>query len=246
MQIRFGLLALYLIVYSVNALQRYTPDWNSLDTRPLPQWYDDAKVGIFIHWGIFSVPSFYSEWFWNDWQHNPPVQEVVDFMKKNYPPNFTYADFAKEFRAEFFDPNEWADIFEASGAKYVVLTSKHHEGYCMWPSANSWNWNSMTVGPNRDLVGDLANAIRNRTSLRFGLYHSLFEWFNPLYLDDKNSGFKTQSFVDLKTMPELYDIVNNYKPEVIWSDGDWETTDAYWKSTEFLAWLYNDRYGVLK
>jgi alpha-L-fucosidase len=116
-------------------------------------------------------------------------------MNKNYPPGFTYADFAKEFRAEFFDPAQWAEIFSSSGAKYVVLTSKHHEGYCMWPSKNSFNWNSKDVGPNRDLVGELASAIREKTQLRFGLYHSLYEWFNPLYLSDKSSSFKNQDFV---------------------------------------------------
>ena len=137
------------------AWTRYSPDWKSLDTRPLPIWYDEAKVGIFIHWGVFSVPSYQSEWFWWDWQGTQPVQNVVDFMNKNYPPDFTYADFGKELTAEFFDPYEWADIFNASGAKYVVLTSKHHEGYCLWPSANSWNWNSQDLGPHRDLVGKL-------------------------------------------------------------------------------------------
>ena len=74
-------------------------------------------------------------------------------MKKNYPPGFTYADFAKSFTVEFFNPYQWADIFSTSGAKYVILTSKHHEGYCLWPSENSWNWNAKDVGPHRDLVG---------------------------------------------------------------------------------------------
>lgn len=70
----------------------------------------------------------------------------------------------------------------------------------------------MTVGPKRDLVNELAEALRNTTDLRFGLYHSLFEWFNPLYLEDKANGFKTQNFVNMKTMPELYDIVIKYNP----------------------------------
>jgi len=118
--------------------ERFTPDWSSLDSRPLPTWYDDAKFGIFLHWGVFSVPSF-GEWFWFNWrgiivqlafnllsfdyrlnllwfaEGNPAF---VDFMKKNYPPNFTYADFAGQFRAEFFDPVRWAEIFQRSGARY--------------------------------------------------------------------------------------------------------------------------------
>jgi alpha-L-fucosidase len=116
-------------------------------------------------------------------------------MNNNYPPGFTYPDFAHELKAEFYDPDQWADILNASGAKYVVMAAKHHEGYCLWPSVNSWNWNSMDVGPHRDILGELANSIRSKTQLRFGLYHSLYEWFNPLFLNDKASGFKTNDFV---------------------------------------------------
>ncbi|CAN9503810.1 unnamed protein product [Ophioblennius macclurei] len=222
------------------AAARYTPDWTSLDSRPLPAWYDEAKVGIFIHWGVFSVPAFQSEWFWWHWQgQSPPDPRCVNFMSKNYPPGFSYPDFAPHFHAEFFNPEEWADIFKASGAKYVVLTAKHHEGFTNWGSPNSWNWNSVDNGPHRDLVGDLGDAVRNR-SLHYGLYNSLYEWFNPLYLTDKKNGFKTQEFVTHKLLPELYNMVVRYRPELIWSDGDWEAPDTYWNSKEFLAWLYND------
>ncbi|KAL0961738.1 hypothetical protein UPYG_G00331090 [Umbra pygmaea] len=234
----------YLCITVSLALQtsgtRYQPNWKSLDARPLPKWYDEAKVGIFVHWGVFSVPGFRSEWFWWDWQgENPPDQDCVDYMDENYPPGFSYPDFAPKFHAQFFDPDYWADIFEASGAKYVVLTSKHHEGFTTWPSSYSWNWNSVDIGPHRDLVGDLGKAIRNR-SLHYGLYNSLYEWFNPLYLADKKNNFTTQHFVLKKLLPELTDLVLRYKPELIWSDGDWEAPDSYWNSTEFLAWLYND------
>ncbi|KAH3796505.1 hypothetical protein DPMN_150074, partial [Dreissena polymorpha] len=205
---------------------------------PLPSWYDESKIGIFLHWGVFSVPSYGSAWFWYYWKTG--VKRYVDFMAKNYRPDFTYADFAPDFTAELFDPNDWADLFKASGARYVVLTSKHHEGFTNWPSKYSFNWNSMDVGPKRDLVGELASAIRSRTNIHYGLYHSLFEFFHPLYLKDKENNFKTRDFATTKAIPELYELVYNYKPEVIWSDGDWEALDTYWNSMGFLAWLYND------
>ncbi|XP_037120698.1 tissue alpha-L-fucosidase-like [Syngnathus acus] len=229
---------LLLVTFACGA--RYTADWTSLDARPLPSWYDEAKVGIFIHWGVFSVPAFDSEWFWWHWQgQKPPDPKCVAYMDNNYPPGFSYPEFAPQFNAQFFKPEEWADIFNASGAKYVVLTAKHHEGFTNWESPNSWNWNSVDTGPHRDLVGDLGEAVRNR-SLHFGLYNSLYEWFNPLYLKDKQNGFQTQEFVLHKLLPELYNMVVRYRPEVIWSDGDWEAPDTYWNSTQFLAWLYND------
>ncbi|VDI82402.1 Hypothetical predicted protein [Mytilus galloprovincialis] len=220
---------------------KYTPDWASLDSRPLPKWYDETKFGIFITWGVFAVPSFSSEWFWPHWKSKHPNHDIVNFMKRNYRPDFTYADFAADFTAEFFDPNEWADIFKASGAGYVVFTTKHGGGFPNWPSSHSFNWNAKAVGPNRDIVGDLAEAIRNRTDIKFGTYYCLSEWFNPLYLKDKESNFTTQTFVKTKTMPDLYELVSKYKPDIVWADMvDDMGPSSYWTAKEFLAWLFNE------
>ncbi|KAK7092594.1 alpha-L-fucosidase-like [Littorina saxatilis] len=232
------IISLLLLLGACQAVH-YTPDWESLDSRPLPAWYDESKVGIFIHWGVFSVPSYGSEWFWYNWK-TQQLPALSFFMQENYRPNFTYADFAPQFTAEFYDPNKWADIFNASGANYIVLVTKHHEGFTNWPSKYSFNWNAMDVGPNRDLVGDLATAIRKKTKLHFGVYHSLFEWYHPLFLQDQANGFKTQDFVKSKTMPELYELVTQYKPDIVWSDGDWMASDDYFMSKNFLAWLYNE------
>ena len=92
----------------------YEPAWESLDTRPLPQWYDEAKVGIFLHWGVFSVLPF-SEWVWYYWQNKDP--KVVDYIKKYFPSDFSYADVASSFRADLYNTDQLADIFQASGAK---------------------------------------------------------------------------------------------------------------------------------
>jgi hypothetical protein len=105
------------------------PSWDELDARPLPRWYDDAKFGIFLHWGIFSVPAFGSEWFWSYWKDMKP-DRFVPFVRATEKPGFTYQEYAHRFTCELYHPEQWAEYFAQSGAQYVVLTSKHHEGYC--------------------------------------------------------------------------------------------------------------------
>jgi len=239
----------------------WEPTWESLQSRPLPKWFDEAKFGIFIHWGVFSVPSFGSEWFWKNWK---PDNEYGAFVNATERPGFTYQEYASRFDAALYDPKQWAKLFGNSGAQYVVLTAKHHEGFCNWDSRDSvpstWNWNAMDVGPHRDILGDLAAAVKTEVSpftqktLRWGVYHSLLEWFNPDFRADIAANFSTSHFRDRKTMPELYDLVKKYEPELIWSDGHWDANDSYWRAPEFLAWyatnssvaetaVWNDRWG---
>lgn len=187
---------------------KYLPTWDSIDSRSIPEWYDDAKIGVKVSWGVSSVPGFRNEWFWHSWQGPEPDPMTIKFMQNNYPPRFTYQDFARDFTAEFFDPNKLADILKSSGAKYVVFTSKHHDGYALYPSRYSFGWNSMDTGPRRDLIKEFSEAIRNKTDIRFGLYHSLYEWFHPLYLKDKERNFRTRLFVTQKIVPEFKELVN--------------------------------------
>ena len=214
----------------------YQPTWDSLDSRPCPAWYDAAKFGIFIHWGVYSVPAWapkgkYSEWYWYDM--NNKDEPTWQFHVKTYGEKFKYQDFAPMFKAETYDPDLWADLFARSGARYVVMTSKHHDGFCMWPSADSWNWNSVDIGPRRDLLGDLTDAVRKR-GLKMGFYYSLYEWYNPLYLTNPDR------YVAEHMMPQLKDAVVRYKPSLIFSDGEWDHPSELWKSAEFLAWLFNE------
>lgn len=95
---------------------RYSPDWPSLDSRPLPGWFDEAKFGVFVHWGVFSVPAWGSEWFWWHWKGEAKPQ-YLRFMRRNYPPGFSYAEFGPQFTARFFRPDSWAGLFRTAGAK---------------------------------------------------------------------------------------------------------------------------------
>lgn len=214
----------------------YAPDWASLDTRPIPGWFNEAKFGIFVVWGVYSVPAWspkgtYAEWYGSDM--NDPKKPTYDFHRKTYGADFKYSDFVPQFTAELFDPAGWADLFQRSGAKYVVLTAKYHDGFCLWPSAYHWNWNSVDVGPHRDLVGDLTAAVREK-GLRMGYYYSLYEWYHPLYRSD------AERFAQEHMTPQLKELVTRYQPDMLWPDGEWEQTSAVWHSPEFLAWLFNE------
>ncbi|MCL5005677.1 MAG: alpha-L-fucosidase [Acidobacteria bacterium] len=219
----------------------YQPSWASLNQRPVPQWYDQAKFGIFIHWGVYSVPAFadphapdgeaYAEWYWYH-MHNKNGPTWA-FHARTYGADFHYQDFVSQFTAKLFDPAQWADLFVRSGARYVVLTAKHHEGFCLWPCPASWNWNSVDVGPHQDLAGELSKAVVAR-GLKMGFYYSLYEWYDPLYLHHP------RRYVTEHMLPQMKDLVDRYHPSILWTDGEWEHPSSFWKSTQFLAWLYND------
>lgn len=237
-------LLLLLLALNING-QNYKPEWGSIDKRPVPGWFQESKFGIFIHWGVYSVPAWgptgdsigvydkYAEWYWKKMDMPSKVQKYFkEFHTKTYGPNFRYQDFAPMFKAELFDPDKWADLFKESGAKYIVLTSKHHEGFTLWPSAQSWNWNSVDVGPHRDLCGDLTDAVKKK-GLHMGFYYSLYEWYNPTYLNN------FPAYVDEHMIPQMKDLVTRYKPDILWTDGEWDKSSKEWKSEEFLSWLYN-------
>ena len=125
-----------ILVLESSIAQPFIPTWDELDARPLPDWYDQAKFGIFIHWGLFSVPSYGSEWFWMDWKGNDPTSAndqtnpYARFVQETERSHFHYQEYAPRFRAELYRPQEWAQALAQSGAQYIVLTSKHHDGFC--------------------------------------------------------------------------------------------------------------------
>jgi len=223
---------------------KYEPTWESINSRATPKWFSDAKFGIFIHWGVYSVPAWsvrgeYSEWYWNRiTDPNKKNDPWRAFHTANYGKGFDYKDFAPGFKAELYDPDFWAKMLARSGAKYVVLTSKHHDGYCLWPNEHANKaygrpWNSVDAGPKRDLLGDLTKAVR-KTDVKMCIYYSLYEWYNPLWMNDK------PRYVAEHMHPQFKDVVSRYAPSLIFSDGEWDISSQDWRAPELLAWLFNE------
>jgi len=138
----------------------FQPDWQSLSNYEVPEWYKDAKFGIFIHWGVYSVPAFGNEWYPREMYIEG--SEINKHHVATYGPvtKFGYKDFIPLFKAERFDPQAWARLFKASGARYVVPVFEHHDGFAMYDSDLS-DWTAKKMGPHRDIAGELANAVRS-------------------------------------------------------------------------------------
>lgn len=154
----------------------FTADWDSLGKYQIPDWFRDAKFGIFIHWGVYSVPSFGNEWYSrNMYQEGSPA---FKHQVETYGPQstFGYKDFIPMFRAEHFDPDAWVDLFVRAGARYVVPVGEHCDGFAMYDSGVT-QWNAARMGPKRDVVGELSLAVRKR-GLHFGVSsHRAEHWW---------------------------------------------------------------------
>jgi alpha-L-fucosidase len=137
----------------------FRADWESLKKYQPPEWYQDAKFGIFLHWGVYSVPAFGNEWYPREMYH--PGSEAFKHHVATYGPQtqFGYKDFIPQFKAEHYDPQAWAKLFKDAGAKYVVPVFEHHDGFAMYDCGLS-DWTAVKMGPHRDLAGDLAKAVR--------------------------------------------------------------------------------------
>ena len=274
----FGIVPILTATFTVaafaqNAEQKhYEPTIESLDTHPLPAWYDDAKLGIFIHWGLYSVPGWapvkhpdhdfasedyivydpYAEWYYN--VVRIPGSPTQQYDREHFGPNHNYYDFTSTFNTESkkWDPDKMAGIFRDAGAKYVVLTSKHHEGFTLWPS-KVVNPNQTGLQAERDIVGELTEAVR-KSGLKMGLYYSGgYDWtFNrgPIEKPADYDNVKPEStaygqYADA----QVEELIKLYHPSVIWNDIDWPKSG---KPLQIMADYYNstpdgvvdDRFGV--
>lgn len=243
----------------------FQPTWDSLQHYQVPAWYLDAKFGIFLHWGVYSVPAFGNEWYPRNMyrQGTPEFQHQV----AAYGPQskFGYKDFIRGFQAKKFDPRAWADLFRAAGAKYVIPVAEHHDGFAMYNSDLS-DWCAAKMGPHRDVVGELAQAVR-AAGLHFGVSsHRAEHYFfmntgrefdsdvrDPqfaAFYGPAHAGVTDENHQRWMAHPDAAylndwlardaELVQKYHPEIVWFDWWIETREFEPYRQRFAAFYYND------
>lgn len=246
----FCLLNVFILSFTFNkisAQDRYEATWESLDSHEIPQWYKDAKLGLSLHWGVYAVPAWaprlsgisYAEWYGNRMkdQNNPTYQYHIDM----YGSDFSYDDFIPLWKAESYNAKEWAKFAKQMGAKYIFITSKHHDGFCLWPSKYT-DRNAFKMGPKKDILGEFFDAAREE-GLKVGLYYSLYEWYNPLYtgVDIPYAGMKeVDNYVDDFMIPQIKELIDLYQPDFFYFDGEWDHPEPFWRMKEVVAYYYNE------
>ncbi|MCR4816768.1 MAG: alpha-L-fucosidase [Bacteroidales bacterium] len=224
---------------------RVEASWQSLNQRGYPQWFSDARLGIFVHWGLYSVPAYaskegYAEWFYRGLMTGDTARRrIMSLYADTILPVFEqYATLTKYWHGELWQPDEWARLFREAGAKYVMLVTKHHDGYCLWDSPQQPEWNSTVSGPHRNIVAELTYAVRKQ-GLRMGFYYSLPEWSNSRHIWMEDPDDSIADYVDNYMVPQFKDLVSRYRPDAIFTDGDWQNTAKQFHAEELISWYYN-------
>lgn len=215
------------------------PNWDSLKAHyRVPPWYTEAKFGLMMHWGLYSVPAYRSEWY-----EKHMYAALSDWHVQNFGPQetFGYKDFIPMFTAAKFDPADWADLFAKSGARFVMPTAQHHDNFALWASDGAAPFNSGVMGPKRDLIGDLGKAVRAR-GLKYGLSNHGIEnfqfinprreiaerlkaakadLFDPKYADFCNVADRSDEACKrflINWAERNVELIDKYQPDILWYD----------------------------
>ncbi len=258
------------LIDKVNEKGRFKPTWDSLQQYKAPRWYEDIKFGIFIHWGVYSVPAYSSEWY----PRGMYIQGTKEYEHhlKTYGEHkdFGYKDFIPMFKAEKFDPEEWATLFKEAGAQYVIPVGEHHDGFQMYDSDIS-EWNAAEKGPKRNVLGELYSEFDKKGLVRGVSTHRVEHWFFMGHGKEFDSDIKEplkRGDLYWPSMPErnhhdLYsepapteeflndwlvrccEIVDKYQPSIVYFDWWIQHSSVKPYLKKFAAYYYNraDQWG---
>jgi alpha-L-fucosidase len=236
---------------------KFEPTWDSLKQYETPKWNMDDKFGIFIHWGVYAVPAAGSEWYPRNMYNTK--SPLFKYHKKTWgdQSEFGYKDFVPKFRAENWNPEAWAELFEQSGARYVVPVAEHHDGFAMYESSHT-RWNSAEMGPKRDICGELAEAVRKR-GMKFGV-STHYAWNWRYYFKDEKFDNVKSDYTDLygvnhnpnaKASPAFIahwyartkELIDKYEPDLLWFDFGFCYPEFEQGRKEIAAYYYNKGIG---
>lgn len=252
------------LIDEVIAQGPYTDTWDSLCEHPTPKWYARDKFGIFIHWGVYSVPAFGNEWYPRNMYIKGSKENLHHEEKYGTLDKFGYKDFIPQFKAEKFDPKEWAELFKEAGAKFVVPVAEHHDGFQMYAS-DLCRWNAAEMGPKRDILGELKTEVEKEGMvLGASTHRAEHYWFFNGGRQIPESDVNDPGYDDLygpaagisRDISSIYDnppseehmqdwlvrtceIVDKYQPSIVYFD--WWIQQYAWKPylRKFAAYYYN-------
>lgn len=245
---------------------QFLPTWESIKKHETPEWFEDAKLGIMICWGPYSVPAFappsgelgefdFSRWFienpYAEWYANTykiDGSPTYEYHMENYGPDVDYSDIVDMWKAENWDPNEWAELFSDIGVRYTVLVARHIDSFALWPSdvehpVYGGSFSTKTLGPKRDLAGELADAMRAK-DIKPGLYYCNGQDLSfepaPVTTWAELSVYRPQTsdYYDY-VFRQIREMVDRYKPEVLWGDMGWPIKETEYLTKYILANYYN-------
>ncbi|MDQ8180332.1 alpha-L-fucosidase [Pelagicoccus sp. SDUM812005] len=245
--------------------ERYEPNWSSLSRHnDEPEWLSDAKLGIYFHWGVYTVPAYGSEWY-PFHMYRPGTNDVKEYHRTNYgdPSEFNYHDFVPMFTGEHFDADEWAQLFKESGARFAGPCAQHHDGFAMWKSSVN-PWNSFDKGPKKDITGELGTALRKRGMKLITTFHHARNrqrhdgneelWHNfgshytyhPDYATSSEDPELAKLYGNLGEdefneywHEQLVEVIDQYSPDIMWFDS-WLNYIPESKRQEFVAYYLNE------
>ncbi|MFC2124638.1 alpha-L-fucosidase [Bacteroidota bacterium] len=218
---------------------KYEPSWKSLEQYTYPEWFRDVKLGVFIHWGVYSVPAYGNEWYPRNMYRDEKGNKQKEFAHHHDTwgdqGEFGYKDFIPMFTAENFDANAWIDLFKKAGVKYVVPVAEHHDGFPLYDCSYT-NWNAVNMGPKRNVIAELKQA-SEVAGMKFGVStHRAFNWSYYTFkegfdtMDPENVGLYGTPHgplepVSLDFLTDWHgrtkEIIDKFHPDVLWFDFGW-------------------------
>ncbi len=237
---------------------RYEPTWDSLKSYSVPEWFKDAKFGVFIHWGVYAVPAFNNEWYPRFMYRDEVSRRGPNFYRYHlehygHSSEFGYKDFIPMLKGEKWDPVAWVELFKAAGARYVVPVAEHHDGFPMYATTFT-KWNALNMGPHRDVIAELEQVVR-KAGLKFGVStHRAFNWRFYRYAPDFDTSNEEYAGLYSPVHPEdapaseacledwyarTKELVDSFHPDVLWFDFGWHWDEFAPYRPRITAYYYN-------